>query len=114
FRLGSGRKKSEPTTVIRVPVGALPAVKQLIESYKSTPEPPKAPKSTPEPPKAPKSTPEPPKAPKSTPEPNGSLKPTLKDLEDSTKNPYYDWKVKPMSSEKRAKAKLKRKKNKKA
>jgi hypothetical protein len=94
FRLGSGRKKSEPTTVIRVPVGALPAVKQLIESYKSTPEPPKAPKSTPE--------------------PNSSLKPTLKDLEDSTKNPYYDWKVKPMSSEKRAKAKLKRKKNKKA
>jgi hypothetical protein len=74
FRKGSGRKKGEPSTVVRVPNGLLSEVKRLIDSYKSNPEPSKAPKSNPEPSKAPKSNPEPSKAPKSNPEPSKAPK----------------------------------------
>lgn len=35
FRPGSGRKKGEPTTVVRVPNGVLSDVKALIDSYKA-------------------------------------------------------------------------------
>ena len=104
LRPGSGRKKGEGSSVVRVPDGILLEVKRLIDTYKSTPEPPKASKSTPEPPKASKSTPEPPKA---------SVRLVCNDLEDATKNPMFDWKVKPMSSQKRAKAKALRKKKRK-
>ena len=114
LRPGSGRKKGEGSSVVRVPDGILLEVKRLIDTYKSTPEPPKASKSTPEPPKASKSTPEPPKASKSTPEPpKASVRLVCNDLEDATKNPMFDWKVKPMSSQKRAKAKALRKKKRK-
>lgn len=39
LRLGSGRKKSEPTTVIRVPVFLAEHIKGLISRYKQDPEP---------------------------------------------------------------------------
>ena len=94
LRPGSGRKKGEGSSVVRVPDGILLEVKRLIDTYKSTPEPPKASKSTPEPPKA-------------------SVRLVCNDLEDATKNPIFDWKVKPMSSQKRAKAKALRKKKRK-
>ena len=94
LRPGSGRKKGEGSSVVRVPDGILLEVKRLIDTYKSTPEPPKASKSTPEPPKA-------------------SVRLVCNDLEDATKNPMFDWKVKPMSSQKRAKAKALRKKKRK-
>ncbi|ELB2865172.1 hypothetical protein QNE90_004856, partial [Vibrio alginolyticus] len=35
FRVGSGRKKGEPSTVVRVPDGILAEVQRLIEAYKS-------------------------------------------------------------------------------
>lgn len=38
FRLGSGRKKSEPTTVIRVPIFLAEHIKGLISRYKQDPE----------------------------------------------------------------------------
>lgn len=94
LRPGSGRKKGEGSSVVRVPDGILLDVKRLIDTYKSTLEPPKASKSTPEPPKA-------------------SVRLVCNDLEDATKNPMFDWKVKPMSSQKRAKAKALRKKKRK-
>ena len=111
FRVGSGRKKGEPSTVVRVPNGLLPEVQRLIESYKSNPEPFKAPKSNPEPFKAPKSNPEPFKAPKSNPEP---FRAASDGIDPATNNPFFDWDAKAMSSQKRAKARaLRKKKNKK-
>ncbi|EGQ9765833.1 hypothetical protein FWP46_25960 [Vibrio alginolyticus] len=121
FRVGSGRKKGEPSTVVRVPDGILAEVQRLIEAYKSNPEPFKAPKSNPEPFKAPKSNPEPFKAPKSNPEPFKAPKSNpepfrmLSDgIDPATNNPFFDWDAKAMSSQKRAKARaLRKKKNKK-
>ncbi|MFV8423827.1 hypothetical protein, partial [Vibrio parahaemolyticus] len=111
FRVGSGRKKGEPSTVVRVPDGILAEVQRLIEAYKSNPEPFKAPKSNPEPFKAPKSNPEPFKAPKSNPEP---FRTASDGIDPATNNPFFDWDAKAMSSQKRAKARaLRKKKNKK-
>lgn len=91
FRVGSGRKKGEPSTVVRVPNGILPEVQRLIESYKSNPEPLKAPKSNPEP-----------------------LRTASYGIDPATNNPFFDWDAKAMSSQKRANARaLRKKKNKK-
>ena len=38
FRVGSGRKKSEPTEVIRVPVFLVEHIKGLVSRYKQDPE----------------------------------------------------------------------------
>lgn len=98
FRVGSGRKKGEGSTIVRVPNGVLFEVRQVIDRYKASPEPPKASPEPPEPPKASKSLP---------------FRLASDDIEDSTKNPFYDWKAKPMSSQKRSKAKALRKKKRK-
>ena len=108
FRVGSGRKKGEGSTIVRVPNGVLFEVRQVIDRHKASPEPPKASPEPPEPPKASPEPPEPPKASKSLP-----FRLASDDIEDSTKNPFYDWKAKPMSSQKRSKAKALRKKKRK-
>ncbi len=91
FRKGSGRKKGEPSTVVRVPNGILSEVQGLIESYKSNPEPFKAPKSNPEP-----------------------FRAVSDGVDPATSNPFFDWDAKAMSAQKRAKARsLRKKKNKK-
>ena len=91
FRVGSGRKKGDPSTVVRVPDGILAEVQRLIEAYKSNPEPFKAPKSNPEP-----------------------FRMLSDGIDPATNNPFFDWDAKAMSSQKRAKARaLRKKKNKK-
>ena len=80
FRVGSGRKKGESSTVVRVPNGILSEVRSLIDSYKSSSAPAKPSKTLSEPSKSYKSSSAPAKPSKTLSEPSDSITAELKNV----------------------------------